>query len=144
MDVLAPLTLHPHPYAGRHRQWLITKFEGNLPSRLCPGRGSHIGPDLGNWLRTSSQLLDRNLTRCPGWGPRRSVTWNSVRLFGSTLPLFNTTSRRRRSLVLALGLLWLSCGTSAGQEPIDGHCMLSHHLFTLICLYFRGINRLGC
>ena len=52
------------------------------------------------------------------------------------LLLFGIASRRRRrSLILAMGLLRLDRGTSTEQEPIDGHGSLSHHFFVLFCPY---------
>ena len=134
---LPPFALGPHPYAGGHGQRLITELSGDLPPRLRSRGGCHIRPDLGNWLGITSWLLDHDLARCPGRGPCGSVTWDFGRLIDVALLLFGTASRRRRrrSLILAMGLLGLDRGTSTEQEPINGHGSLSHHFFVLICPY---------
>ena len=133
--------LGPHPYAGEHGQRLITELTGDLPSHLGSRGGCHIRPDLGNWPRITSWLPDYDLARCPGRGPCGSATWDFGRLIGVALLLFGIASRRRRrSLILAMGLLRLDRGTSTEQEPIDGHGSLSHHFFVLFCPYSCGID----
>ena len=104
-----PFALGPHPYAGEHGQRLITEFAGDLPPCLGSRGGFHIRLGLGNWLGITSWLPDHDLTRCPGRGPYGSVSRDLERLIGMALLLFGTASkrRRRRSLILAMGLLGL-------------------------------------
>ena len=111
-----PFALGPHPYAGEHRQRLITEFAGDLPPCLGSRGGFHIRLGLGNWLGITSWLPDHDLTRCPGRGPYGSVSRDLERLIGMALLLFGIASkrrrRRRRILILAMGLLGLDRGTS--------------------------------